>query len=611
MLSEGVDMTIIKEPIAQFIWENKYRYQYSGKVIDQDLNDTWLRVAEAIAQAEKRTARKASSQAFYRILENFQFLPGGRILAGSGTHNPVTLFNCFVMNIAKDSLPGIFTALTEGALTLQYGGGVGYDFSVIRPRGDDIDGVSHAGPVAFMRIWDTTCNILMSTGARRGAMMGVLRCDHPDIEAFIAAKREEQALRNFNVSVMVTDAFMKAVKQDRDWPLIYPVDRVNGLGNIAKKAMEYRVWRGERVLCRVYKNVKARRLWQDIIRNAYDYAEPGVLFADTINRENNLWYRESINATNPCGEIPLPAYGACNLGAINLTQFVLDPFSAKAKLDWPRLEEIVHIATRFLDNVINISLYPLAAQRRQAIGTRRIGLGITGLADAFIMLNICYGSEASIKLARTIMKRIAYVTWQTSIELAREKGRFPFYHRDYLSGHFVKTLPEHIQQQIKKYGLRNSHHNTIAPTGTISVLANNVTNGIEPAFQAEYDRHVRLLDGKFATFRVSNYALRLWRDQHRTGLPPAWLDTFDLAPTAHLQIQGAMQAYVDNAISKTINIPTDFPFAELTNVYTKAYQLGLKGCTIFRPNPVTGSVLEVATEGCCHSDQPDECLTRL
>jgi ribonucleoside-diphosphate reductase alpha chain len=595
-------MNIINEPISLTVWDNKYRYRREGKIIDQSVEDTWQRVTRAIAGAEKTAERAARQKEFYRILEDFNFLPGGRILAGAGTRHKVTLFNCFVMNIASDSLKGIFKAVEEGALTLQQGGGVGYDFSVLRPYGATVKktGIQASGPVSFMRVWDAMCSVLLSTGTRRGAMMGVLRCDHPDIEKFIAAKADPHELRHFNVSVMVSDAFMEAVKNDNDWPLVFPLGKESPTGEII-----YRPWGGSLnpVPCRIYRYVRARELWNKIIRSAYEYAEPGVLFSDTINRMNNLWYCEQINATNPCGEIPLPPYGACDLGAINLTQFVSAPFSAAAGMNWSGIEETVRIATRFLDNVIDVSRYPLKSQREQAHGTRRIGLGITGLADALVMLGIRYGSLESQQFARDVMKRVSEATWETSIELAREKGVFKYFKKDYLSGEFVTTLNENLRRDLEKYGVRNSHHNTIAPTGTISLLANNVSNGIEPIFRAEYDRHVRTINGEATTFRVRDFAYHLWlQEKGGKAMPPAWVDTDALPPHAHLQVQGAVQPYIDNAISKTINIPRDFPFEELADVYTEAYKLGLKGCTVFRPNPVTGSVLEVPEEHCCQYD---------
>lgn len=589
-------MAILKPPISDLVWNSKYRYVHQGKIIDQSIEDTWKRVARAISQAEKPAEQAQWEQAFYQILQDFKFLPGGRILAGAGTTHKVTLLNCFVMHIAEDSLPGIFTALKEGALTLQQGGGVGYDFSVLRPHGAEAKktGIPSSGPVSFMRIWDTTCSVLLSTGQRRGAMMGVMRCDHPDIEEFIAAKKDARELRHFNVSVLVTDAFMQAVREDADWALVFPIQ-----GETSGEVL-YRQWSQaeQPVPCRVYKRIKARELWNSIIRSAYDYAEPGVLFGDTINRKNNLWYCERINATNPCGEIPLPPYGACDLGAINLTQFVTEPFSPQAKIKWDELEKVTQIATRFLDNVLDVSHYPLPIQQKQSLATRRIGLGITGLGDMFVMLGVKYGSQASIQLAGEVMRKIANITWQTSIELAREKSAFQLYNENYLHGEFVKTLDEEILKQIKRFGIRNSHHNTIAPAGTISLLANNISNGIEPIFRAEYDRHVRKGDDESTTYRIKDYAKQLWAQQHN-GLPPAWVDAQDLAPEAHLHIQAAVQPYIDNAISKTINIPRDFPFNKLVDVYTQAYELGLKGCTVFRPNSITGSVIEVPEEHCC------------
>ncbi len=572
---------MLKEPISKIIWDLKYRYRQDGKVVDQVLEDTWRRVAKSVAAAEKPAEQKHWERAFYQLLEGFKFLPGGRILAGAGTVHKVTLLNCFVMSIPEDSLEGIFTGIKEGALTLQEGGGVGYDFSILRPAGAlaKQSGLPASGPVSFMRIWDTMCSVMLSTGARRGAMMGVLRCDHPDIEAFIQAKEDARELRHFNVSVMVTDAFMRAVKEDAEWPLVFQKT--------------------------IYRTVSARHLWQRIIRSAYEFAEPGVLFFDTINRMNTLWYRETINATNPCGEIPLPEYGACDLGSINLTQFVVSPFSTQAAIDWHGIEETASVATRFLDNVLDVSHYPLSAQREQAQGTRRIGLGITGLADMLVMLGVRYGGDESIRLAQQLMQRIASVTWQTSIELANEKGVFPFYQADYLRGEFVQMLNENIRSQLEKYGVRNSHHNTIAPAGTISLLANNVSNGIEPVFRAAYHRHMRIAEQETREFHVQDYAYAQWKAlKHDADKPPVWADASELVPAAHLAIQAAMQPYIDNAISKTINLPADFPFEQLGDVYTQAYESGLKGCTIFRPNAVTGSILDAEKKT---EDNDDRC----
>lgn len=567
-------MTILKEDISKRIWDSKYRYRYRGTIIDQTLEDTWERVAIAVASAEKRTNRHHWQQQFLEILNNFRFLPGGRILAGAGTKHCVTLFNCFVIPVVEDSLEGIFTALKEGALTLQHGGGIGYDFSCLRPRGALVKktDAQASGPVSYMRIWDSMCKVMVSSGSRRGAMMGVLHCSHPDIEEFIEAKADRSQLRHFNVSVLVSDAFMMAVKNNDDWPLLFPIATENLSQCKPSNGIIMQPWLSHRkpIPCQVYRYVKARKLWERIIKAAYGYSEPGVLFEDTINRMNNLWYREWIHATNPCGEIPLPDYASCNLGSINLTQFVRNSFEAKAELDWQGIEKTVQVASRFLDNVIDISRYPLSPQRKEARATRRIGLGICGLADTFVMLGIRYGSKESIALARQIMQLIAESSWSSSIALAKEKGVFPLCDtKRYLQGVFVKSLPPELRRDIKKFGIRNSHHNAIAPTGTISLLANNISSGIEPIFARQYERSIRLPNGEHENFQVVTYALRLWQQMHKTEtLPSAWVDSGSLQPREHLLIQSAMQQHVDNAISKTINIPENFPFKALTrNIY--------------------------------------------
>ena len=572
--------------ISRHIWRTRYRF--AGEA---GIGDSWRRVAQAIAAAEQQDPERWA-QRFYHLLEDFRFLPGGRILAGAGTGHRVTLFNCFVMGEIADDLTSIFEALKEGALTMQHGGGVGYDFSTLRPAGTvaAASGSIASGPVSFMHIWDAMCATLLSTGARRGAMMATLRCDHPDIETFVDVKRDPAALRHFNLSVLVSDDFMRAVADDQDWPLVFPLHADEPAGETTL----LRRWSGmaEPVACRIVRSIKARALWQRILRAAYDTAEPGVLFVDAINRDNTLADRESISATNPCGEIPLPPYGACDLGSLNLTAFVTSPFSAKARLDLDALADAARLAVRFLDNVIDVSRYPLPAQARQARDTRRIGLGITGLADTLVLLGLRYDSEDARTLAAQAMQTIRDAAYRASIELAAEKGAFPaFDSAAFLASGFAARLPHHIRDAIAAQGLRNSHLLAIAPTGTISLLANNLSSGIEPVFAAEAERRVLDTEGNYQTHRVVDAACQLWRQQGGGGLPPAWIEAQQLDPLAHLGMQAALQPYVDNAISKTINVAADIPFGSFEDLYRQAHSMGLKGCTVFRPNPITGAIL--------------------
>ncbi|MCE5182546.1 MAG: adenosylcobalamin-dependent ribonucleoside-diphosphate reductase [Betaproteobacteria bacterium] len=575
------------------IWDNRYRYREAGKIIDLSIEDTWHRVSHELASVERQD-QKGWERRFNQILGGFHFLPGGRILAGAGTSHRVTLFNCFVMGAVEDSLDGIFEALKEGALTMQQGGGVGYDFSTLRPHGEPARGVgaTASGPVSFMHIWDSMCATILSTGARRGAMMATLRCDHPDIEDFVEAKRSPGALRHFNLSVLVTDDFMRAVREDADWPLIFPLaENEPATGEVVE-----RLWSGNRTPCRckVLRRVGARALWDKIIRATYEYAEPGAIFIDRVNRMNNLWYCEQISATNPCGEIPLPHYGACNLGAINLTQFVGAPFSAEAALDLEGVTETAATAVRLLDNVYAVSLFPLQKQSVTASASRRIGLGLTGLADTLAMLGVRYGSTESFELADKVMRTICHSAYRASIDLAREKGVFPaFVAEKYLASEFIKGLPDDIVQGIRRYGIRNSHLTAIAPTGTVSLLANNISSGLEPIFDWEYTRRIRESDGGFSEATVSDYAHRQFRVLHGKDapLPAAFVRAGKIGPEAHIRMQAVLQAHVDSAISKTINIPEECGFDAFRAVYEKAYDMGLKGCTVFRPNVVTGRVL--------------------
>jgi ribonucleoside-diphosphate reductase alpha chain len=580
--------------ISRRIWDTKYRFRELGEIRDQTVEDTWRRVAHALASVEK-AGRAQWEQRFYSVLEGFKFLPGGRIQAGAGTGHRVTLFNCFVMGTIEDSLDSIFDSLKEGALTMQQGGGVGYDFSTLRPGGAPAVsvGVTASGPVSFMHIWDAMCATILSTGARRGAMMATLRCDHPDIEDFVRIKHDPARLRHFNLSVLVSDAFMQAVQADAEWPLVFPLGSRDIA--VAENTVE-RIWSGSTtpVRCRVVRTLRARRLWDDIMRATYDYAEPGVIFVDRVNQQNNLWYAEQISASNPCGEIPLPPYGACDLGSINLTQFVRAPFTNQATLDRDGIADTAAVAVRMLDNVTDLSRFPLEKQEEAARATRRLGLGFTGLGDALIMLGIPYGTPEAVRVAGEVMQRLCEAAYQTSIDLAREKGAFARLDKEkYLHGKFIRQLPPAIRDGIARHGIRNSHLTAIAPTGTISLLANNVSSGLEPVYRFEYRRRVREADGSLSESAVTDYAWRMYRELNGVEAPltPAFVTAGEVAPFLHLDMQAALQPWVDNAISKTVNVPQDYSFDQFRSLYEYAYSKELKGCTTFRPNPVTGQVL--------------------
>ena len=586
--------------ISRHVWQTKYRYAQ-----ERTITDSWHRIARALAAVEPDDPVGWEAR-YLRILQDFKFLPGGRIQAGAGTARKVTLFNCFVMGPIENSIPGIFKALREGAVTMQQGGGIGLDFSTLRPRGTlaKSAGAVASGPVSFMQIWEAMCGTILSTGARRGAMMATLRCDHPDIEEFITAKQQPGQLRRFNLSVQVTDAFMAAVRSDAEWPLIYPAAVFDGDGETI-----LREWPGDAraVPCRVIRNVSARQLWNRLLQATYDYSEPGVLFIDRINQLNNLRYRERISATNPCGEIPLPPYGACDLGSLNLTCFVQSPFTPQAHIDFKNLADTAQIAVRLLDNVIDASQFPLPEQAENVRGSRRIGLGVTGLADALVMLGLTYGSDRSISLAAEIMRCICHAAYRASIALAKEKTGFPYFERDkYLQSPFIRSLPQDIQQGISAYGIRNSHLIAIAPTGTISLLGGNVSSGIEPIFAASYNRKVLIENGAAKDFMLTDYALRRWRESssEAKGLPSGFVTASELPVRAHVAMQAALQPFVDNSISKTINVPPNCHFSEFKQIYDLAYDQGLKGCTTFRPNPITGTVLSEDAAGveaphCC------------
>ena len=558
-------------PIAEQIWDMKYRLKEAdGTVIDKTVEHTWRRIAKDLASVEKSPAQW--EQKFYDALEGFKFLPAGRITAGAGTKRKVTLFNCFVMGTIPDDMGGIFEMLKEAALTMQQGGGIGYDFSTIRPKGALVHGVAAdaSGPLSFMDVWDSMCRTIMSAGSRRGAMMATLRCDHPDIEDFIEAKLDAARLRMFNVSVLITDAFMVAVKADRDWDLTFE-------GN-------------------VYKTVSARELWDRIMKSTYNFAEPGVIFIDRINQANNLNYCETIAATNPCGEQPLPPYGACLLGSINLARLVKSPFEGDAQLDEVLLTDLVSIAVRMMDNTVDVSNFPLNAQEQEARNKRRIGLGVTGLADALLMVGEKYGSPKAVELTEKWLHALARVAYLASVDLAKEKGAFPLFDADpFLASGAMVKMDTDVRESIANNGIRNALLTSIAPTGTISLYAGNVSSGIEPVFAYAYNRKVLQKDGSRTEEEVIDYAVQMWRDKFGDKeLPEYFVNAQTLAPTAHVKMQAAAQKWIDSSISKTINCPEDIDFEEFKNVYLEAFETGCKGCTTYRPNAVTGSVLSVS-----------------
>lgn len=564
-------MSPFSAPIAEAIWDMKYRFKDAdGTPIDGTVEDSWRRIARALAEVEKDPA--LWEDRFYAALEGFKYLPAGRITAGAGTARNVTLFNCFVMGTVPDSMGGIFDGLKEAALTMQQGGGIGYDFSTIRPRGAEVKGVAAdaSGPLSFMDVWDAMCRTIMSAGSRRGAMMATMRCDHPDIEAFIEAKKDPARLRMFNLSVLVTDPFMEAVKADGPWELVF--------GG------------------RVYKTLAARDLWMKIMRNTYDFAEPGVIFIDRINTANNLGYVETIAATNPCGEQPLPPYGACLLGSINLPTLVTGAFTKKAKLDPKSLQDLVATAVRMMDNVVDASRFPLAQQQAEAKAKRRIGLGVTGLADALLMLGLRYGSPEAAKQTEDWMHAIARASYLASVDLAREKGPFPLFDAEgYLASGNMMQMDDDVRQAIAAHGIRNALLTSIAPTGTISLYAGNVSSGIEPVFAYAYTRKVLQKDGSRTEEEVVDYAVRLWREMHGDApLPDYFVNAQTLPPLDHVRMQAAAQKWIDSSISKTINCPEDISFDDFAGVYMAAWDQGCKGCTTYRPNDVTGSVLTVS-----------------
>lgn len=598
--------------ISRKIWDSKYRFKHhDGTPIDVTPTDTWRRVARALAEPEGIDgAGGVWEEKFFEVLSEGTFSPAGRIIAGAGTGRRVTLSNCFTMGTIPDSMDGIFSNLKEAALTMQQGGGIGYDFSTLRPKGALVKGVAAdaSGPLTFMDCWDSMCRTVMSAGSRRGAMMATMRCDHPDIEAFIEAKRDPLRLRMFNVSVLVTDAFMEAVKHDGYWHLVHKVPPAKPLkgyesGTEAHEILGVRDADGN--LLHTHRRIKARELWDNIMRATYDYAEPGVIFIDRVNADHNLGYLETIATTNPCGEKPMGPYASCLLGSVNLAKLISNPFTRKSRVDMGKLRATVATAIRMMDNVIDAGGFPLEAQREKAEQDRQLGLGVTGLADALVMLGMTYGSPEAQLWAEQVMREITLTAYDASCDLAQEKGSFPTFDADEFLRHprFAgRMLPNQLKRRIKQHGIRNGLLISIAPTGTISLFAGNVSSGVEPIFALSYTRKVLQPDGSKTEERVEDYALAAYR-QHKMKtqgieidqepLPPEFVTAQELRPEDHIRMQAAVQKWVDSSISKTVNVPEDISFEDFKEVYRLAYDLGCKGCTTYRPNDVTGSVLSV------------------
>ncbi|MEM6593546.1 MAG: adenosylcobalamin-dependent ribonucleoside-diphosphate reductase [Pseudomonadota bacterium] len=561
--------TDFDQPISEQIWRAKYQEKSDGKIIDYSVDETWSRVAKALATAESEAQSEHHADRFLKAMQGFKLLPAGRILAGAGSQKTVTLSNTFVMKTLPDSVEGIMDVIKEAALTMKMGGGLGFDFSTIRPKGSLVRGLDcpAAGPLAAMDICDAVCRMLV-TGMGRGAMMATLRDDHPDVEDFITVKSDPARMRNFNLSVMISDDFMDAVAAGSDWALR---------------------WNGE-----VVKTLDARALWSKIMEQNYKAAEPGVLFIDRINACNPLNYLETISSTNSCAEQPLPPNGTCPLASINLARLVTSPFCDTAALDVAVLRELVSTAVRMLDNTLDVSQYATAEQKHEAHSKRRIGLGVTGVADALIMIGAKYGSDAAVKHVDAWMRIIQNEAYRASAFLAAERGAFPDFDLDrHMQSKSVKSLDPEVRALVAKHGLRNGALTTIAPTGTTSLFGGNVSSGIEPVFSASYRRKVTNPDGSKSEESVKDYAVALFQRLFgaSTPLTEAFVTVSDLSPADHVRMQAAAQKWVDSGISKTVNCPEEIGFEAFQDIYRQAYQQGCKGCTTYRPNEITGSVL--------------------
>lgn len=593
------------QPISQDVLREKYLK--TGESTEADL---LRRVARALASVEAEPARAEWEQKFFdNMLAGA--IGAGRIMSAAGTDLQATLINCFVQPVGDaiqgrddEGFPGIYEALREAAETMRRGGGVGYDFSRIRPRGAEVRATASqaSGPCSYMDVFDHSCSTVESAGARRGAQMGVLRIDHPDVLEFITAKRTPGRWNNFNVSVAVTDEFIRTLQAGGDWALVH---KAKPGGSLVAQGAHLRgdgLW--------VYKTVPAQQLWDTVMRSAYDFAEPGILFVDTINRENNLRYAEGITATNPCGEQPLPPYGCCDLGPIILTKFVRHAFGfgGVPQFDFAAFARSVGTQVRALDNVLDLTFWPLEQQKKEAAAKRRIGVGFTGLGNALAMMRVRYDAPDGRDLAARIARCMRDAAYAASVELAKEKGAFPLFDADkYLeAGTFASRLDDALKQDIRKHGIRNSHLLSIAPTGTVSLaFADNASNGIEPPFSWTYRRKKRESDGSTSEYDVEDHAWRLYRSLggDTTKLPPYFVSALEMPAAGHLAMMEAVQPFIDTAISKTVNVPADYPYGDFQGLYLEAWRAGLKGMATYRPNDILGSVLSTTPET---SERPPE-----
>ena len=651
ILSDHQDHVIPIQDVSLDIWDKKYCLKSKqGEHIDKDIDGSFKRVARALADVEIPTKREEWYEKFLWALRHGA-IPAGRITSNAGAleHKPATsTINCTVSGIVEDSMSGILDKVYEAGLTLKAGCGIGYEFSTLRPKGAFVAGAGAytSGPLSFMDIYDKMCFTVSSAGGRRGAQMATFDISHPDVTDFIKAKRENGRLRQFNLSCLITKEFMEAVKADSDWKVAFPVTEkesiVDGLNVTDENQVVWREWpvKGKylakmegvdagKVACRVYKTIKARRLWDIIMSSTYDFAEPGFILIDRVNEMNNNWFCENIRATNPCGEQPLPPYGACLLGSVNLTKFVKKPFTDEAFFDWAEYKEVIAIFTRMLDNVVEINGLPLEEQLKEIIRKRRHGMGYLGLGSTLTMLKMKYGDEGSLKFTEEVSRILAEVGWETGIDLAHEKGAAPIMEEEFVVtadmlakrpemaadgikvgakvkgkvllgkySRYMQQFPEGLRNKITKKGVRFTHHSSIAPTGTISLsLANNASNGIEPSFAHHYSRNV-IREGKKSKEKVDVYSYELlayrelinpkampFSENEDEKLPDYFLDSSTIQAKAHVDIQAASQKWIDSSISKTINVPTDYDFEDFKNIYLYAYDKGLKGCTTFRFNP--------------------------